>query len=146
MNYDFGFYAIDDDVRAQTQEAARALEDAGATVQEVEIAWTRDVIDRWVEHWGVLQAACFGQHLDEWRDQMDKVLVSYMDTGLAMNAVDFKKIEMLPHADVGGPAADLRRRTTRCSRPPARSRRRPTTRSTPTTTAWTSRDDSAGST
>ena len=59
LNYDFGFYAIDDDVRAQTREAARALEEAGATVEEVEIAWTRDVIDRWVEHWGVLQAACF---------------------------------------------------------------------------------------
>ena len=94
LNYDFGFYAIDDDVRAQTQEAVRALEEAGATVEEVEIAWTRDVIDRWVEHWGVLQAACFGQHLGEWRDRMDPVLVSYMDRGLAMNAVDFKKIEI----------------------------------------------------
>ena len=59
LNYDFGFYAIDDDVRAQTREAARALEEAGATVEDVEIAWTRDVVDRWVEHWGVLQAACF---------------------------------------------------------------------------------------
>lgn len=93
VNYDFGFYAIDDDVRAQTREAAEALEEAGATVREVEINWSRDVIDRWVEHWGVLQATCFGQHLGEWREKMDKVLVSYMDMGLAMNAVDFKKIE-----------------------------------------------------
>jgi len=94
VNYDFGFYAIDEDVRAQTREAARALQDAGATVEEVEIAWTRDVIDRWVDHWGVLQAACFGQHLGEWRDQMDAVLVAYMDRGLAMGAVDFKNIEI----------------------------------------------------
>ena len=109
VNYDFGFYAIDDDVRSQTREAARALEDAGATVEEVEIAWTRDVIDRWVDHWGVLQAACFGQHLDEGRDQMDPVLVSYMDRGLAMGAVDFKNIEIFRTQMWEDPAADLRR-------------------------------------
>jgi len=95
LSLDLGFYAIDDEVAANTLAAAEALREAGAVVEEVALAWTREVNDAWYEHWGVYLAAFFGQHLDEWRDRMDPNLVKLMDAGLAMDAVSFKRLEFI---------------------------------------------------
>ncbi|MFQ5783241.1 MAG: amidase [Alphaproteobacteria bacterium] len=95
LSLDLGFYALDDDVAANTRAAAAALADAGARVEEVELGWSREVVDAWVAHWSVYLASFFGQHLEGWRDRMDPGVVRLMDTALAMNAVDFKRLEFV---------------------------------------------------
>lgn len=95
LSVDLGYYALDDDVSANTLAAAEALSEAGASVSEVELGWTREINDAWYAHWGVYLATFFGDWLAEWRDRMDPNVVKLMDAGFAMSAVDFKKIEFV---------------------------------------------------
>ena len=75
--------------------AAAVLADAGAVVEEVDVGWTREIADAWVDHWGVYLAAIFGEKLEEFREQMDPRVVRLMDAGFALGAVDFKRIEFV---------------------------------------------------
>jgi Asp-tRNA(Asn)/Glu-tRNA(Gln) amidotransferase A subunit family amidase len=95
LDVDLGHYAIDPEVDVATREAAAALAEAGAEVEEVDLGWTRELADAWVEHWGVYLAAIFGHTLPEFRDKMDPRVVKLMDAGLAMSAVDFKRLEFV---------------------------------------------------
>jgi Asp-tRNA(Asn)/Glu-tRNA(Gln) amidotransferase A subunit family amidase len=95
LDVDLGHYAIDPEVEAATRAAAAALAEAGAAVEEVDLGWTRELADAWVEHWGVYLAAIFGDELDEFRERMDPRVVKLMDAGLAMGAVDFKRLEFV---------------------------------------------------
>ena len=95
LDVDLGHYAIAPEVETAVREAAAALADAGAVVEEVDVGWTRELADAWVDHWGVYLAAIFGDKLDEFREQMDPRVVPLMDAGLALGAVDFKRIEFV---------------------------------------------------
>lgn len=95
LDVDLGHYAIDPEVEREVRAAAAALADAGAAVEEVELRWTRELADAWNKHWGVYLAAIFGHVLDEYRDRMDPRLLAYMDDGLAMGAVEFKRLEFV---------------------------------------------------
>jgi Asp-tRNA(Asn)/Glu-tRNA(Gln) amidotransferase A subunit family amidase len=95
LDVDLGHYAIDPEVEAATLGAADVLAGAGAVVEEVDLRWTRELSDAWVAHWGVYLAAIFGDKLGEFRDRMDPRVVKLMDDGLAMGAVDFKRLEFL---------------------------------------------------
>ena len=63
LDVDLGCYAVDPEVEAAVRQAAAALEDAGAVVEEVDLGWTRELADAWVAHWGVYLAAIFGDQL-----------------------------------------------------------------------------------
>jgi Asp-tRNA(Asn)/Glu-tRNA(Gln) amidotransferase A subunit family amidase len=95
LDVDLGFYAVAPEVEAAVVAAAEALEQAGAVVEEVDLGWTREVADAWVAHWAVYLAAIFGDTLTEFRERMDPRVVALMDRGLAMGAVDFKRLEFL---------------------------------------------------
>jgi Asp-tRNA(Asn)/Glu-tRNA(Gln) amidotransferase A subunit family amidase len=95
LDVDLGFYAIDPEVESAVRESASALAEAGAVVDEVELGWTRELPDAWVAHWGVYLAAIFGHVLPEHRERMDPRVVALMDAGLAMTAVDFKRLEFV---------------------------------------------------
>jgi Asp-tRNA(Asn)/Glu-tRNA(Gln) amidotransferase A subunit family amidase len=95
LDVDLGHYAIAPEVETAVRESATALADAGAVVEEVDVGWTRELADAWVDHWGVYLAAIFGDKLDEFREQMDPRVVRLMDAGLALGAVDFKRIEFV---------------------------------------------------
>ncbi len=95
LDVDLGCYAVDADVETTVRSAAGALADAGAEVEEVDLGWTGDLADAWLAHWGVYLAAIFGDALEEFRDRMDPSVVSLMDAGLAMSAVDFKRLEFV---------------------------------------------------
>ncbi|MFP6743594.1 MAG: amidase [Alphaproteobacteria bacterium] len=90
-----GYYALHPDVEANCRDAADALTEAGAAVTEVELPWNQHMNEAWYAHWGVYLAAFFGHLLDDWRDQMDPNVVALMDAGLAMSAVEFKKLEFI---------------------------------------------------
>jgi Asp-tRNA(Asn)/Glu-tRNA(Gln) amidotransferase A subunit family amidase len=93
LSADLGFFAVDGEVRRNLCHAADALRERGFVVQEVDLGWTREVTDAWFAYWAVAQAASFGHLLDSFREAMDPELVRLMDKGLAMGAVDFKRLE-----------------------------------------------------
>jgi Asp-tRNA(Asn)/Glu-tRNA(Gln) amidotransferase A subunit family amidase len=95
LDVDLGHYAVAPEVEAAVRDAAAALADAGAVVEEVDVGWTRELADAWVEHWGVYLAAIFGDKLVEFRERMDPRVVRLLDAGFALGAVDFKRIEFV---------------------------------------------------
>ena len=95
LSLDLGFHTVEDEIAANTRAAAAALADAGAEVREIDLPWTSAIETAWFQHWGVLLAACFGEALKTHRERMDPRLVALMERGLEMNAVEFKRIELL---------------------------------------------------
>ena len=95
LSPDLGFYAVDPEVEANTRAAAAALESAGARVEEVALAWTKEQSDAHKAYWRVYLAAAFGDLLPEFRDRMDPHVVALMEAGQAMGAVAFKQLEAL---------------------------------------------------
>jgi Asp-tRNA(Asn)/Glu-tRNA(Gln) amidotransferase A subunit family amidase len=95
LSIDLGCYVVDPEIEANTRAAAEALRDMGAVVEEVELAWNAEVHQAWTNTWKVFMAAYFGQHLEKWRDKMDPEVVKLMETGFAMSAVDYKRLEIV---------------------------------------------------
>jgi Asp-tRNA(Asn)/Glu-tRNA(Gln) amidotransferase A subunit family amidase len=95
LSSDLGCFDVDPGVEATVRAAADALRDAGAEVEEVELGWTKEYVDAWTAHWGVYLAAYFGDALDGFRERMDPQVVALMDAGLALGAVDFKRLEIV---------------------------------------------------
>ncbi len=93
LSVDLGFYAVDAEVAANARAAAAALTGAGARVEEVELAWSREVVDAWTAYWGVYLAAAFEHVLPEHRARMDPKVVALIEAGQAMSAVAFKQLE-----------------------------------------------------
>lgn len=93
LSMDLGYAWVDPEVEAAVRAAAEALRAAGAIVEEVELGWDWKLNDLWGAHWGVYLAAFFGHTLKTHRKQLDPNIVRLMEAGLAMNAVDFKRIE-----------------------------------------------------
>jgi len=95
LSVDLGFYHVDPEIEANTRAAAKALADAGAEVEEVELGWSRAIVDAWMAHWGIYLATFFGHTLAEHRARMDPNVVALIEAGQAMGAVDFKKTEFI---------------------------------------------------
>lgn len=109
LSPDLGFYAVDADVAANLDATARALAEAGAEIEPVELPWPTDIVDIWADWWGVTLAAAFGEHMPAFRDRMDPDLVALMKAGFAMDAVAFKRIEAV-RTEMWPPLAAIFRR------------------------------------
>src|SRR5262249_11714880 len=57
--------------------------------------WTPEVDKAWTAHWGVYLAAIFGDKLERFRERMDPRVVARMEAGLALGAVEFKRLEFV---------------------------------------------------
>jgi len=95
MSVDLGYYHIETDVKHSFRSAITKIRDAGATVDEIPITWTRNVNDQWFDLWCVFMAAFFGTTLETQRDALDPNVAAMMSRGLAMNATTVKQIELL---------------------------------------------------
>ena len=93
LSVDLGYYLVDPDVEANTRAVAESLRDAGAIVEEVSLGWTKAFNEAWWSYWGVFEATHFGQHLEQWRDHMHPTLVTAMEEGLRLSAIDLMKTE-----------------------------------------------------
>lgn len=93
LSADLGFYAVDPEVEANLRATAAALRDAGATVEEVAIGWTRQVVDDWALSWGVFLAAGFGHLLESERAALDPEMVRFMEMGRRTSALDYARID-----------------------------------------------------
>ena len=95
MDIDLGFYHVDPTVAAHVEACADALRSAGATVEEVDLGWTRECADAWLAYWNVYLAAFFEQHLDERRDDLDPNIVTMFEAARKMDAISFKRLEFV---------------------------------------------------
>lgn len=95
LSMDLGFYSVDPDVQKNTLEAAAALRERGCVVEDIELGWTRQVVDSWVAYWGVLLSAAFGHLRENHAGRMDADVLRLMADGDKMDAVSFKKIEFV---------------------------------------------------
>ena len=95
LDVDLGDYVVDPQVEREVRAAAAALADAGAIVEEVELGWTRAVADAWGEHWSVYLAAWFGDTLPEYGDRMDPTVKRLIEHGFKLDAVTFKRLELV---------------------------------------------------
>jgi Asp-tRNA(Asn)/Glu-tRNA(Gln) amidotransferase A subunit family amidase len=94
MDVDLSCYWIDPEVERNVREAAKALEAAGAIVEEVELDWPRRFNDMWTELWAVFMSGYFGDKIDEFRDRMDPNVVALIEQGNAMTATHYKRLEI----------------------------------------------------
>ncbi len=90
-----GNHAWHPEVEAAVRHAADLFAKDGAIIEEVSLSWGKDEDDLWSQHWGVYLATFFGHVLKEYRAKMDPNVVRLMENGFAMNAVEFKKIEIV---------------------------------------------------
>jgi Asp-tRNA(Asn)/Glu-tRNA(Gln) amidotransferase A subunit family amidase len=51
--------------------------------------------DVWNDYWKVFMAAYFGRHLEDWRDRMDPDVVTLIEEGRKIRAVDYKRLEII---------------------------------------------------
>lgn len=89
-----GDHVWNPEVEAAVRYAADLFAKAGAIIEEVTLPWSKHEDDLWSLHWGVYLATFFGHVLKDYRDKMDPNVVRLMEAGFAMNAVDFKRIEI----------------------------------------------------
>ena len=95
LSVDLGFLYVDPEVEAAVRYAATTLAEQGAVIEEVDLGWTKEMNDAWIDHWRVYLAAFFGDKLAEYRDKMDPNVVALIEAGLKMGAVEFKRIEFV---------------------------------------------------
>ena len=95
LSEDMGFVAVEDDVLSNLHACADALRDAGAEVDVVDVRWDNSMVEAWEMVWAVWHAAYFRQHLQDRRHDLSPAVVSLIEMGSEMSAVDFKKTEFV---------------------------------------------------
>ena len=92
---DLGYCAVSDAVRTCLERALDRLRDAGATVAEVRLPWTREALDAWLVKWGVLLAMFPSGRGRENRARMDPALVELIERGERTSALELKRTELV---------------------------------------------------
>ena len=72
-SFDLGIYEVDKEVVANTKRALRVFKSLGATVEEVDLGWTRDAIDTGMRHLEHL----FGTQLNQTARRYGKLMTTY---------------------------------------------------------------------
>ena len=93
LSVDLGCWAVEPAIEAAVRAAADALEDAGATVNEVNPGFFGNEEAEWNKLWEVFMAAYYGEHVAEFGDQMTDDVLGLIERGNAMSAVDYKQVE-----------------------------------------------------
>ena len=93
LSIDLGYNVVDGEVEANTRTMAEVLRSLGAVVEEVEVPWTAAIVEAGWLHWNVYTALLAGPYLDDFRDRMDPSVVAAVEAGLAVSAVDFKRVD-----------------------------------------------------
>ncbi|MBI5089482.1 MAG: amidase, partial [Actinobacteria bacterium] len=94
LSVDFTTWAVDPEVEAAVRDAAAALADAGATVEEIELPLTADDEMLWVQLWGVFMSAYFGHLVEEHGEVMDPDVLRLIELGDSLSATDYKRLEI----------------------------------------------------
>jgi Asp-tRNA(Asn)/Glu-tRNA(Gln) amidotransferase A subunit family amidase len=94
LSIDLGCWAVDPEIESAVRTAADAWRGAGAIVEEVEVCLTKRADVMWTELWGVFMAAHFGHFVDEFADRMDTDVLSLIELGNSLSAVQLKRLDI----------------------------------------------------
>ena len=92
---DLGFYSVDPEVRRNTLAALEVFKSLGCMVNEVDVGWNWGVNNAWMTYWTVLFAGLLGDKLARWRYEMTDGLVRMIESGLALSADRFYRINLV---------------------------------------------------
>jgi amidase len=92
---DLGFYSVDPEVRRNTLAALEIFKSLGCTVEEVKLGWNWGVNNAWMTYWSVLFAGLLGDKLPRWRYEMTEGLVRMIESGAALSADRFYRINLV---------------------------------------------------
>ncbi len=95
LSIDLGCWAVDPAIEAAVRATADALADAGAIVTEVNPGLHGDEEHAWNKLWGVFMAAYYGHVVADFGDRMTPEVLSLIEAGTAMSAVEYKQIEFI---------------------------------------------------
>jgi len=95
LSPDLGYFAVDPAILANLEASADALRRQGATVEPVEVPWTRAITDALYDYWRAFFAAAFGKHLARYRDAMDPLVVRLIEEGRRLSAERVMEIGMI---------------------------------------------------
>ena len=90
---DLGYCAVSDAVRERIENAVERLRAAGASVTEIRLPWTADVLATWLARWGVLLALLPYGRARAARARMDPALVRLIEDGERRGALELKRTE-----------------------------------------------------
>lgn len=86
---DLGFFEVDDDVRRNMMEALDVFASLGATVEEVDLGWTHEVLDAALVYLEHLFGASLAPVLDESADLLTPYAREFAEKGRHSKATDF---------------------------------------------------------
>jgi len=92
---DLGFYSVDPEVRRNTLSALDVFKSLGCTVEEVSLGWNWGVNNAWMTYCTVLCAGLLGDKLPRWRYEMTDGLVRMIESGAALSADRFYRINLV---------------------------------------------------
>ncbi|MGA8569879.1 MAG: amidase [Candidatus Binataceae bacterium] len=92
---DLGFYSVDPEVRRNTLSALDVFKSLGCTVEEVSLGWNWGVNNAWMTYWTVFFAGLLGDKLPRWRYEMTDGLVRMIESGAALSADRFYRINLV---------------------------------------------------
>jgi aspartyl-tRNA(Asn)/glutamyl-tRNA(Gln) amidotransferase subunit A len=95
VSVDLGYFAVDEDVRANTLKAADAFKQMGCVVEEVNLGWTLATYDAWMTHWEGLFASIAAEHLPRWKHSMDPIVRKILEAGVKHDFVRVKQTEFI---------------------------------------------------
>jgi Asp-tRNA(Asn)/Glu-tRNA(Gln) amidotransferase A subunit family amidase len=94
LSIDLGCWAVDPAVESAVRDSAAALADAGARIIEVDPGLTPRAELLWAELWAVFMAAYYGHLTEEYSELMDPDVLSLIDRGRQISAVEYKRLEI----------------------------------------------------
>jgi Asp-tRNA(Asn)/Glu-tRNA(Gln) amidotransferase A subunit family amidase len=86
LSVDLGYFDVEPEIEENTRDAARAFEELGCVVEEVEVGWNSGALDAWETYFEGLFGGLTGQALPRWRYEMDPFLVGIIERGLQHSA------------------------------------------------------------
>lgn len=86
-------FHLDPDVRANFEKMVALLGAAGAKVHEVSLGWDASMVDAWLDIWAVYLAAAVEDLMHDHRDDMDPEFIAFVDKGMAMSAVAYRRLD-----------------------------------------------------
>ena len=89
FSMDLGFFEVDQEVQNNTLNALQVFRDLGATVEEVDLGWTHEVLDAGISYLEHLFGAELSLMLDEHADEMTSYARAFAERGRHSKATDF---------------------------------------------------------
>jgi len=86
---DLGFFEVDSEVRRNTERALDVFRDLEATVEAVELGWTREALDAGIAYLEHIFGAFIGEYLDEHGDELTTYARAFAERGRNSDARDF---------------------------------------------------------